>query len=522
MLDLFRTSLVFRTTASVVAVVLFVGVLFSIAALPVLEDREHMKAGTRLDELLQTVENTVSISCFLRDKGLASEVSRGLMKNQVVKSVTIADSDQVLAQEGSFSGSPASGKLIRDVVSPFDRNTTLCQIVLEPNENVIAGQVEQSSRLIVWLLLMQAFAVAATVVLVVWKWITHPIKKISDQLHHLPVEAGATLELSRRYAKDEIARMVDDVNSLITSLVRSLRGERELRQWREREEKRLRTIFDNAETGIFVIDGEGRLSSCNPAFMRILGIAESTLADDKNKLLAGRLGVSAEKTDELIARALAENHVVSEDICISRADGSASRWICIVLSPMEGGMLQGLINDITDRKEAVESANQLAVTDRLTGLANRLGFERKLTTQHDRMAMDNQLQYCVMMIDLDGFKQVNDTFGHGAGDAVLCHVARLIESAIRKTDFVGRLGGDEFVILLEPGISQEGIERIAQKIISTAAEPITVENGHQVRIGASIGIALSDHDGDKNAVVKRADDAMYRAKQEGKNTYRIY
>ncbi|WP_158598046.1 sensor domain-containing diguanylate cyclase [Noviherbaspirillum saxi] len=518
MLQLFRTSLVFRTTVSVVLVVLLVGVFFTVVALSLLNDRERLQTAAHLDELLKTVESTVSISCFLQDKNLASEVSRGLMKNRVVKSVIIVEEGTVLAQEGRPSGT--SG-LRRTITSPFDASKPICQIVMEPNEAVIEEQVSRSSRLIVYLLLMQAAAVGLTVVIGVWKWVIEPIKTISDQLHRLPVEAGARLQLSRKYAKDEIARMVGDVNALITSLVKTLHQERELRIWREREEKRFRTIFENAETGIFVIDKNGYIFSYNPAFVRTLGIQEGDLSDRTKTSLPVLLGMSMESGNAIIARSLTENRVVAEDVRID-SGGREPRWISLVLNPVEEGMLQGLINDISERKKSEESANRLAMTDRLTGIANRLAFETKLADLAERAALDSGEPYILMLMDLDGFKQVNDTHGHDAGDAVLRHFAGLLESTVRKSDFIGRLGGDEFVILLESPIPREGVERIAQKIIASLAAPIRIGRDVEAKVGASIGIAFSREAADKDAVFKLADEAMYRAKRAGKNTYRMH
>lgn len=524
MLKLFRTSLVFRATVSVVLVVLVVGAVSSLMALSLFEHRERQRADVRLEELLKTVENTASIACFLRDQKLAVEVSRGLMKNKVVESVTIIEEGRVLAQEGapqsvndstSQPDAARTSALTRNIAAPFDASQTICTIRLQPNGLVIDEQVSNNSRLIFGLLAMQAVAVAMTLVFVIWKWITQPIKTISDQLHQLPVEDGAQLPVPHRGAKDEIGRMVSDVNDLIARLLTTLSEERRLRKWREREEKRFRTIFEKAETGIFVTDSRGQIASFNPAFARIVGHAGKAMSELDS--LPAILDMPIDRFAHLVALATNENRVVTEDVSVAGTAALSEKWFHLVLNPLDDGVLQGLINDITDQKHAHDSAHRLALTDALTGIANRLGFE-----QHFSRLADGDRPYVLMLIDLDGFKQVNDTHGHDVGDLVLKKMARRFESTIRKGDFVGRLGGDEFVILLDSDIGRDGAERIAQQIIGCSSTPVSTGDGTEVGIGASVGIGTSSAGSAKERTFKDADLALYSAKRAGKNTYRFH
>lgn len=524
MLGLLRSSLVFRTTLSVVVVVLLVGMLFSTIALSLMKEREHSHAADRLEELLNTVESTTSISCFLRDKSLADEITRGLMKSRIVESVTLLEEGLVLAQAGLSNARTidSTGQLTRELASPFNPQQKHCKIILRPNEAVIAEQVSKNTRPIFYLLVMQAVAVALTIVFVVWKWITQPIASISNQLHRLPVADGAALLLPKRQGEDEISRMVRDVNALIVRLLRTLNEERALRHWREQEEKRFRTIFEKAETGIFVSDGNGQISSHNPAFTRILNLQDAGPAGEQEHNLPALLGVSVDRFAELITLSTKENRVVTADFCVNGGDGCDGKWLNLVLNPMDEGLLQGLINDITERKQAEVAANRLALTDALTGLANRLGFEQRFSRIAGEYALNPSTPYFLMLIDLDGFKHVNDTYGHDAGDLVLQHVARQFESVVRKTDFVCRLGGDEFAILLHSGIKREGVERIAQQLIAMTAIPIALFSNGEVRIGASVGIAIAVCGYGKERMFKDADMAMYRAKHAGKNTYFVH
>lgn len=174
--------------------------------------------------------------------------------------------------------------------------------------------------------------------------------------------------------------------------------------------------------------------------------------------------------------------------------------------------------DITERKRAEERIHRLAHYDALTELPNR----RLLMDRLDRavaLAARHGRTVAVLMLDLDGFKPVNDTFGHDVGDELLVVVARRLDSAVRRADTIARLGGDEFVVVLSELGSLTDAEMIASKVIAVINEPVELA-GTALHVGASIGIALFPADGgDPGALMKAADQAMYRAKANGRNQY---
>jgi diguanylate cyclase (GGDEF)-like protein len=174
-------------------------------------------------------------------------------------------------------------------------------------------------------------------------------------------------------------------------------------------------------------------------------------------------------------------------------------------------------------REAQEQAQSLARHDALTGLPNRRIFNAELenATSHSRSGLQ---AYSVLMIDLDRFKPVNDLQGHAVGDLVLCEVARRLRSVVRKGDVVARLGGDEFAIIAE--VEQQSypdmIIRLAGRVINVVREPILVGDS-RIEIDASIGIATSPTDGvDSEGLLRAADIAMYRAKRDGRGTFRFF
>jgi len=174
--------------------------------------------------------------------------------------------------------------------------------------------------------------------------------------------------------------------------------------------------------------------------------------------------------------------------------------------------------DITERKKAQEQIKYLATHDLLTDLPS-LRFARDRLSVALNMARRYKKAVAVMFIDLDGFKDVNDTLGHDAGDYVLQQVAKRLLSCVRETDTVTRFGGDEFLIIATEINAPENAAQIAEKVIHVVSQPI-VFNGRQSVVSASIGIALFPDDGtDMDQLIKKSDEAMYRVKKGGKNGF---
>ena len=164
---------------------------------------------------------------------------------------------------------------------------------------------------------------------------------------------------------------------------------------------------------------------------------------------------------------------------------------------------------------------QFAYYDPLTGLANRALFQDRLPQAIGRVERNERLMG-LMFLDLDRFKEINDTLGHDAGDVLLQSVAKRLEERLRRTDTIARLGGDEFTIILEGLSGVEEVAAIAQEILDVMDPPFTLE-GHEVFVSTSIGIAIYPNDGDNTDVLmKNADAAMYRAKEHGRNNYQFY
>lgn len=182
---------------------------------------------------------------------------------------------------------------------------------------------------------------------------------------------------------------------------------------------------------------------------------------------------------------------------------------------------RGVARDVTMEVQAQERVHYLATHDGLTGLPNRAHFNQLLNRQV-QSARRYEGRFALMFIDLDGFKAINDTFGHEAGDILLVEMAARFSGSVRASDVVARLGGDEFVVLVQEASDIEQVNAVARKILSAAIKPVTIE-GRECRVTASVGICMFPRDAqDEQALLRNADVAMYRAKAQGKNNVQFF
>ena len=528
MRELIRTSIVFRSASAVLGMAFLVGSLFSVFSYFYLVDAEQKHSISTIKELLNSVENTVAVACYLSDKNLSKEVANDLKKNTNIKEVLIFNNNTVLSEVKSSdsqippASNPAIGKgtdyIQKDIFSPFNKKEQVCHVRVRVNQETIHDQSTTKARIIALLLFLQTLFMASAVAYIVLSLITRPIKVISDRLHSLRPENGELLPQPEKNNYDELGQLTSDVNRLITNLVGTLDEERELRKRHARGEKKFQTIFDNAETGIFQMNKDGVLTSCNPAFLRMLGIDKSNFSHALIDTMKGQ----ELRLHLMIDAAINEMQVIAEDFYVETDQKKQKKWIHLVIHETENSELQGLINDITERKLREESAHQLAVTDHLTGAYNRLGFEREMAHRSKAHLNGSGSPFFIMLIDLDKFKQVNDQLGHQAGDDVLLQFSKMLHQTLRKSDFIARIGGDEFIVLLHDLQQQTIAEEIARKIIAHVATPFDLHAGKSASIGTSIGIAFVDKGSFVPAeVLAKADIAMYEVKKSGRNDYRI-
>jgi diguanylate cyclase (GGDEF)-like protein/PAS domain S-box-containing protein len=291
----------------------------------------------------------------------------------------------------------------------------------------------------------------------------------------------------------------------------------------EQEAPLYRTVFEAAPVAMALLDESQRIVGVNTAMEDLLGRSAPQLRGTDFSALAAppypaRLALMARK-------AAGGGHAVAFEHRFEHTDGS-SGWARTSLRRLDGGdpavVLVCSMEDRTSDRLALEEQRREAELDPLTGLLNRRGGDRRLRAALEKMVAMGPV--AVIICDTDGFKEINDQFGHAAGDDVLVSIAGRLRSAIRHGDDVARLGGDEFIVVARVADDDEA-EAIARRCVSTVAEPIRSAHFGDVpqRVTLSAGVAVAYPGGlsDPGALVKAADRALYEAKAEGGNCWRL-
>lgn len=281
----------------------------------------------------------------------------------------------------------------------------------------------------------------------------------------------------------------------------------------------IQAIIDALPVPIFVKDSRGRYVFCNRPFENFVGrkvheivgkgvfdLWDHDLAsiyfDADNRLFESG---GEQQYEAMVKYADGSIHDVMFHKAVFESDGER--------------YMAGAILDISERKLAERELEKIALTDSLTGVASRYHLYATLE-KACKMASRQHHSVALMCIDLDGFKEINDTYGHLAGDEALVHAAQRIRGCIRESDTLARLGGDEFVIVFEGLEQRDSIFRLAESILRCVSEEMLFQ-GNSIRLGASIGIAFyPDHGNDPLVLLKEADLALYESKQAGKGCYR--
>jgi diguanylate cyclase (GGDEF)-like protein/PAS domain S-box-containing protein len=295
------------------------------------------------------------------------------------------------------------------------------------------------------------------------------------------------------------------------------------RRRREHELRLAGAVFESAAEAIMVTDAGNRIIRVNPAFTAITGYtAAEVLGQDPLMLSSGR---HAEAFFAALRTALETTGQWAGEIWNRRKNGDVYvAWLSI--ARIEGdasgqGHSLAIFQDITLRKEAEEKLRHRAYHDVLTDLPNRTLFFDRLEAAFNQ-AKRYQRSFALLMVDLDRFKDVNDSLGHPAGDELLVEAAHRLMSCVRESDTVARLGGDEFALIITDMVDSGEAERVARRAVELLAEPYHLDAG-TVRISGCVGIAqYPQHGQDSEELQRNADIALYDAKAGGRNGFRTY
>jgi diguanylate cyclase (GGDEF)-like protein len=279
------------------------------------------------------------------------------------------------------------------------------------------------------------------------------------------------------------------------------------------------TALNNMPHGLCMFAADGRLAVMNHRFSEMMNLSDDLVhrgasAPDIIAACASAGSISAASGKMILSEI---DNSQARDIITTDPDVARGRSLSWKFQPMSGGGTVVLVEDITERRNAEARINHLARYDELTALPNRVNFrdeiERLLGISHHAERLS-----ALLFVDLDQFKQVNDTLGHPCGDQLLCAVAERLRGMLRPEDFVARFGGDEFVVFQQDIKSAEDAASLARRIVDHLSERYKIDN-HLVEIGASVGIAMTSPDISADTLLKNADMALYRAKADGRGTF---
>ncbi|OJY34032.1 MAG: hypothetical protein BGP06_11780 [Rhizobiales bacterium 65-9] len=282
---------------------------------------------------------------------------------------------------------------------------------------------------------------------------------------------------------------------------------------------RFDTALNNMPHGLAMFDADGRVLVLNRRWVEITSVDPAVRRDawtvDELVREYGERGILDDHNLGTLSRAFTESLGGGETLRLALDNNDHS--FELTFQPMRGGGAVVVLEDVTAKKLAEARLAHMARYDALTGLPNRVRFQERLDTVISGRRADDS--FCVMFVDIDRFKQINDTMGHASGDALLFEAAGRLRNVVRDIDTVARFGGDEFVVLQSPCRDHKEAAAMASRIIQALSEPYDIE-GTQVVAGASVGIAMAPQDGETaDLLLKNADMALYRAKANGRGIF---
>lgn len=290
-------------------------------------------------------------------------------------------------------------------------------------------------------------------------------------------------------------------------------------------EDQYRIILEHMNHGVCLFDGGQRMVYCNQKYLDIYGIPRDLAAPGVSlrDILEHRIRLGNYPEKDAEAYIAQRVKLVTDQEFVTELhhlrNGSV---ISITHQPLDDGGWLTMHEDVTELYGLRQDINHLAFHDYLTDLPNRLKLNERLDEAFLLARAGESSGFALLFLDLDGFKAVNDTHGHAAGDELLKVVAERLKATVRETDTVSRLGGDEFAVVATPDMTEDEAQALASRIISAIREPFQVA-GEEVEINVSIGIVLSETGKTwRDEMLTKADKAMYRAKKSGGGDFTMY
>jgi diguanylate cyclase (GGDEF)-like protein len=482
-------------------------------------ERSKINTVTMLNQLLDTVEDTATVAAYSKNKQIAKDVLKGLLKNDIVFKATISSKEGFSLEQSKSDHLNTMPPVSRPIYSLFDAEEIIGHIRIQPSAqySLTEAKYDTISSIISSFLL-----ISLTALVILWvmqKYISRPLTFVSNTLNKISAGEKQRISPLINNHNDELGRLRVDINSLLTELEDKFNNESSLRRNIESMEQQLRHMYNASSAGLFLLDLEGRLLTSNLTLRKILNISDFENDQCEQQCLFSRFIKESDKFKVLMNKTVLSEQLEVQDFLLAGSEESSPLWVHCLLSQITDSSgqknLEGVLFDVTARVETEKATQHEAAHDPLTGLLRRQAAQTKFEN-----TLNNQ-KCCFLMMDLDGFKQANDTYGHLAGDQVLKITSDRLTHCVRSSDLVCRLGGDEFLIILFNYHPKNKAIEIAKKMVTSIQEPMVIDDKTIINVGISVG-AICFVVNDKNnfeSMLKKADDAMYEVKRHGKNGY---
>ncbi|WP_169447916.1 EAL domain-containing protein [Oceanospirillum maris] len=520
----------YRQAKFTVIVALLLGLIFSgiQIAIDISHSRESM--NNKVQQVIHLVEESAVQAAYNIDKDLAERVVKGLINHGYIYYAQIRLDDNT--NLASSHNNTTNSTLIADLLKEEHRSYSVPLVTIFEESPVGTLIVKTDPEALSTVIIDRAMVILATgflrnVLLAICLFfvfhvlISRPLTRLSDNLILLKNNHNATGQIPplKGHADDELGFLVSNFNELWSSRNSAEQALRSSEQFN-------RDVMNSISDMLIIFETDFKIFDANHRVFQTLGY-------DKKDLV----GMSFEDLcnvshDPLLLSSLIHNDETQQDIPIeSELRSQSGKSIPVEIKTRrielaEKTYLLALARDISLRKAQEARIHHLAYFDALTDLPNRSLFLDRLQ-QTQTKSVRNDMHSALLFLDLDRFKNINDSLGHDVGDQLLIVIAARLKEIMGEKNTVARLGGDEFVVILPELATQQepaalNAQRITTQVLETLAKPIHIDQ-HILHITASVGIRLfPDDDNDIKNIVKQADTALYRAKFNGKNTYHFY
>ena len=474
-------------------------------------ENEINEANHDIEELYRTVSATASIAAFLEDEDLAKEAINGLVKSDKILAASIKSDalyHQLNVNEAINRDTEPRMFAVRN---PFIPEEALAEVNIYPNFDHIIQQAKKISTDNSYALYAEALVVGIVALFITYYIIIAPMLRVGRSLHEITPGTAQRIDVPDYHSRSEIGTLVNDTNQLLGKVEEQFSQERQLREEIEFLEKRFRMLFENAKSATVLMTETGTIELNNNAFTDLVEKIGVEVKPDYGELLS-ELFENPTAIKETLLESFSRNEFATGEFKLKSVNKNVI-WVQLIASPLitEDGerFYQLTLNDISSRKHELQMLALQADFDSLTGIYNRNGGEKLISK-----LMSKGHHFALALIDLNGFKAVNDIYGHDAGDEVLIFVSEQLRDKIRKNDMAIRWGGDEFVLLLQAE-DEESVKTAISKVNDAIKKPFYFNNETTPTvITMSVGVAFYPRmSQDINTLIKLADIAMYKAKQ---------